>query len=193
MQFSHSHLTKSVPVFRFAGFGSSAQTAPDGCVLLYCSLRLSTTNPRLLSSGAMVQFEKGSSMQIIIAVVIIIIHLTLLVNFKPYNRSKHTVMALFVYLAMCFVFLGGLLLSIMEAVGGYNIKHVFLRGLSTEVIAVMMITSLLSVMIVAAVILADEVRAAATSIVLQYEHTRQTVTFPPRPAMQFHLFLSHVW
>ena len=160
----------------------------------FCSQEVIEVVRKLLLTGILVQFEKGSSLQIVLACGIIIIHMILLAHFKPYRKIKHTMLALFVYLAMLFVFFGGLLLSIQASLGSYNQDHAFLSGLSTDRIAVLLIVFLLSVLIVAIAIALDEMRVAASSIVLQYESNREPVRFSSfKDETRFHFFLSHVW
>ena len=149
---------------------------------------------KLLLTGVLVQFEKGSSLQIMLAVSIIIVHMVLLVHFKPYRKTKHTMIALFVYLMMLFVFFGGMLLSIKQVLGNYNDTHSFIAGLSTDKIGAMLVVALLSVLVVSVAIALDEIAVAANSGVLQYENDLQPVRFPPcHGDIRFHLFLSHVW
>jgi hypothetical protein len=151
---------------------------------------------KLLLTGVLVRFEKGSSLQIVLAVSIIILHMVLLVHFKPYKKLKHTIFALFVYLAMLFVFFAGLLLSMMQVLGNYvdENEHTFLSGLSDQRIGELLVVALLSVLVTATVIVLDELRAAANSNVLKHGETDQPVVFAPCTGpSHYHLFLSHVW
>jgi hypothetical protein len=146
---------------------------------------------KLLLTGVLVQFQKGSLIQTVMAIVIIVLHMLLLAHFKPYKRPRDGAVSLFVYAMLLAVFFGALLLSAQAALPE---EHVLRRGISTTTVAVVLIFSVLSVFFVAVVIAVDEVRVAATSPVLQHAGSKRPVVFEHyRDEARFHLFLSHVW
>ena len=52
---------------------------------------------KLLLTGAMVKFQKGSCIQVVAAVGIILIHMLAIVQFKPYRKAWHNYFSLAVY------------------------------------------------------------------------------------------------
>jgi hypothetical protein len=52
---------------------------------------------KLLLTGVLVQFQKGSLVQTVMAMVIIVLHMLLLAHFKPYKRARDGAVSLFVY------------------------------------------------------------------------------------------------
>jgi hypothetical protein len=150
---------------------------------------------KLVLTAVTVQFPKGSMVQVILGAAVIIVHIILLAHFKPYKNLKHTLLALFTYTMMLFVFLGGLMLKVKTEVPKGSI---FRKGISTQKVAVCLIFALVSVVVLALAMALDEVNKAARAPVMRHhkEHTkrRKPVVFPNySEASRFHLFLSHVW
>ena len=146
---------------------------------------------KLLLTGVLVQFQKGSLIQTVMAMVIIVLHMLLLAHFKPYKRARDGAVSLFVYAMLLVVFFVALLLSAQAALPE---EHVLRRGISTTAVAVVLVFSVLSVLVVAVAIAIDEVRAAATYPVLQHAGSKRPVVFEHyRDPSRFHLFLSHAW
>jgi len=146
---------------------------------------------KLLLTGALVQFQKGSLIQIVIAMVIIVLHMLMLANFKPYKKPKHGSIALCVYSVLLAIFFGALLLSAKAALPN---THVLQKGISTGMVAGVLIFSVLAVVVMAIASAFGEVASAAMYPVLYHAKTKRPVAFEhyPDPA-RFHLFLSHVW
>jgi hypothetical protein len=89
------------------------------------------------------------------------------------------------------VFFVALLLSAQAALPE---EHVLRRGISTTAVAVVLVFSVLSVLVVAVAIAIDEVQVAATYPVLQHAGSKRPVVFEHyRDPSRFHLFLSHAW
>ena len=123
-------------------------------------------------------------------------HIILLAHFKPYKKIKHTVLALFTYLMMLFVFLGGLALKVKTEVPKSSI---FGRGISTAKVGACLVFALVSVIILAVAMVIDELQKAARVPVMRHARQnrqghRKPVEFPMYVEDgRFHLFLSHVW
>jgi hypothetical protein len=76
---------------------------------------------KLLLTGVLVTFQKGTAIQTVAAMSIIMLHIVLLVHYKPYRRTKHNLIAIFCYVMMLFVFFAGLLLAMK--VRGLDLFH----------------------------------------------------------------------
>jgi hypothetical protein len=113
---------------------------------------------KLVLTGALVQFEKGSLVQLVLAMVIIILHMLVLAHFKPYKRARDGVLALFTYSMLLMVFFGAVLLSAQAALPG---DHLFRRGISAAGVAGGLVFAVLSVLVVAIAIAVDEARVVA--------------------------------
>jgi hypothetical protein len=150
---------------------------------------------KLLLTGALVQFQKGSLIQIVVAMGVIIMHMLVLAHYKPYRQAVHGALAQGVYGLLLVIFFGGLLLSAKTALPK---DHVLRKGISTNMVAGFLIFSVVAVVVMTVMTALSEIRAAAGYPVLQHRNmdgrTKRAVVFEhyPDPA-RFHLFLSHVW
>jgi hypothetical protein len=113
---------------------------------------------KLVLTGALVRFEKGSLVQLVLAMVIIILHMLVLSHFKPYKRARDSVLALFTYSMLLMVFFGALLLSAQAAL---PVEHLLRRGISAAGVAGGLVFAVLSVLVVAIAIAVDEARIVA--------------------------------
>jgi hypothetical protein len=147
---------------------------------------------KLVLTAVTVQFPKGSMVQVVLGAAVIIVHVILLAHYKPFKRFKHTLLALFTYAMMLFVFLGGLTLKVKVEVPKTS---VFGRGISTKGVAGGLVFALVSVLVLAIAMLLDDVRKAARAPVMRYARKKKKpVSFPMYSQDdRFHLFLSHVW
>jgi hypothetical protein len=146
---------------------------------------------KLLLTGVLVQFKKGSLVQTIMAMVIIVVHLVLLALFKPYKKARDGAIALFVYAMLLAVFFASLLLSVKTALAE---GHPLRRGISATAVAIVLIFSVVSVLVAGVVVALDDICAVARYPTLQHKEDSRPVVFEhySDPA-RFHLFLSHVW
>jgi hypothetical protein len=146
---------------------------------------------KLLLTGALVQFQKGSLIQIVTAMVIIVVHMLMLANFKPYKNAKHGAIALCVYSVLLAIFFGALLLSAKAALPD---SHVLQKGISTGTVALFLIVSVLAVVAIAIASAFGEIASATMFPVLYHVKSKRPVAFEHYPDPErFHLFLSHVW
>jgi hypothetical protein len=137
------------------------------------------------------QFQKGSLIQTISAMMVIGLHVVLLAHFKPYKKVRDGAIALFVYAMLQCCFFGMLLLSAKNALPA---DHFLLAGIQNSTVTFVLIVSVLSVLSVTVVVALDEFRAATSQPLLQHSKTKQPVVFERySDPSRFHLFLSHAW
>jgi hypothetical protein len=150
---------------------------------------------KLTLTAVTVQFQKGSMVQVVLACAVIILHVIALAAYKPFKRFEHTLLAIFTYAQMLFVFLGGLTLKVKVEVSNASI---FGRGISGPAITAGLVFALVSVLLLAVAMMLDDLQRAARAPVMRHARThsrvKEPVSFRTYAADdRFHLFLSHVW
>jgi hypothetical protein len=170
---------------------------------------------KLVLTAVTVQIPKGSMVQVtvlppislwshipwvqvVVASGIIILHVIALAHYKPFKRFKHTLLALFTYAMMLFVFLGGLTLKVKVKVSK---EDEFGRGISGSAVGACLVFALVSVVCLGLAMAADDMQRAARAPVMRFARKSKSgahkpVTFPlysDASGGRFHLFLSHVW
>jgi hypothetical protein len=142
---------------------------------------------KLLLTGALVQFQKGSVIQITAAMVIIVFHITLLAYFKPYSKARDGALALFVYAMLLCLFFGSLLISVK---GGVPEGSILNHGISSAAVAGLLILTVVSVLVATVSIALADIGGAAGYPVLQHTQSKRPVAFEHyRDPCRFHLFL----
>ena len=125
---------------------------------------------------------------------VIILHVIALAHYKPFKRFKHTLLALFTYAMMLFVFLGGLTLKVKVKVSK---EDEFGRGISGSAVGACLVFALVSVVCLGLAMAADDMQRAARAPVMRFARkSKKPVSFPlysDASGGRFHLFLSHVW
>jgi hypothetical protein len=145
---------------------------------------------KLFLTGAMVLFEKGSCVQTVTAIGIIIVHMLVIVQLKPYKKAWHNYFTLAVSFLTLAIFLAGLLLTVRSVLPE---GHDFRAGLSGSSIAFFLIAAFVAAGGLTAMCVADEARRAAFEPLVHFTAGGAPVDFGTTSSGRFHLFLSHVW
>jgi hypothetical protein len=147
---------------------------------------------KFVLTGVMCQISKGSCLQIVFAILVILVHLICVVQCKPYKTKAHNTLAVFVPVVLLVVFFGGLLLSVKaETPEGSK----FTENVSGDNTAYLLIVATMSVFLVSLALAVDEVRIVVWGqSVLRHTQTGRPVVFSHSPrSPKFHVFLSHTW
>jgi hypothetical protein len=112
---------------------------------------------KLVLTGALATFNRGSHIQLVLAMSIIVLHMLVLAHLKPYKKARDGNVALFVYTLLLMMFLGAALLSTQAALP----DHLFSESISTPMLAGLLIFALLSVLVVIVVFALSDIRDVA--------------------------------
>lgn len=148
---------------------------------------------KLLLTGALVRFQKGSLIQMVAAMGVIALHLVFLAYCKPYKKTRDGLLALFVYSMLFSVFFAAILLSVRNAAP----SSVLASGISTDTVAACLICCVLSVGVLTLLVAVEELyeaRKMAVLPVMRHAGRNEPVVFTDySDPERYHLFLSHVW
>ena len=160
---------------------------------------------RLVLVGFLVPFAPGSLQQLACGLMVAVIYLLLQLQARPYRRLADNYLAMTASFSLVVLLFGALLLRvgdvIEEAVLPSHVRD--LLALQPVVITAALLASVVGSMLVAALVLAQQLAEERTRLVQEARAARtrrlrhraggSEVVMPPIGDGDFHLFLSHAW
>ena len=171
----------------------------------YCFWELAEMARRLVLVGFLVPFAPGSLQQLACGLMVAVVYLLLQLQARPYRRLADNYLAMTASFSLVVLLFGALLLRmgdvIEQALLPPNVRDLF--ALQPVVITAALLSSVVGSLLVAALVLAQQLAEERTRLVQEARAARtrrlrhraggSEVVMPPIGDGDFHLFLSHAW
>jgi len=139
-------------------------------------------------TGLSLWVEKGSILQIVTSIIVIVLYSYLLMHYTPYQGRSNQGLAVSGVASLAFAFLMGLLLKVNPELQASTMLQ---RGYGVRHISILLICCVVLVLISATAGAAVDLRRAKNIPYLTLQG--KVVTLPSLAPGLYHLFISHVW